>query len=311
MIVNRESEEVTHTCFHDIKDFLLPGDLLVVNRTRVIPGRIFAQKPTGGRVEILLLRKEGERTWEALIGGKNVKLGIELAVSANVHARLIEDLGSSRRMVAFNQPIEEILPKVGQMPLPPYIHKKLMDPERYQTIYGDRAGSAAAPTAGLHFTRELIDCLMGAGIEIAEITLHVGLDTFSPVTEDSAEDHQIHKEWCEIDLPAAEMINQARRDKRRVIAVGTTTARTLESAACRGEKEDMVREFSGLTGLYILPGYSFAIVDAMITNFHLPKSTLLMMVSAFAGWEKILKWYKLAIKENYRFYSFGDAMFIQ
>lgn len=284
---------------------------MVINRTRVIPARIFAQKPTGGKVEVLLLHKEGTRIWEALIGGKNVKKGVDLAISDNIHVRLVEDLGASRRIVEFNQPIEELLPKVGYMPLPPYIHKKLDDPERYQTIYGDRLGSAAAPTAGLHFTRELIDCLISSGIQIAEVTLHVGLDTFLPVTEELAEDHQIHSEWCELDMPTAEKINQARREKRRVIAVGTTTVRTLESAVCRDENITVVKAFSGMTNLYILPGYSFAVVDAMITNFHLPKSTLLMMVSAFARWEKIAKWYEQAIKEKYRFYSFGDAMFIQ
>ena len=284
---------------------------MVINRTRVIPARIFAQKPTGGKVEILLLRKESVRTWEALIGGKNVKMGVNLGLSDSLHARLVEDLGSSRRMVEFNRPIEEILPEIGQMPLPPYIHKKLDDPERYQTIYGDRTGSAAAPTAGLHFTRELIGHLITIGIEIAELTLHVGLDTFSPVTEEIAEEHQIHSEWCELDMPTAEKINQARREKRRVIAVGTTTVRTLESAVSQKDDDQVVKEFSGMTNLYILPGYSFTVVDAMITNFHLPKSTLLMMVSAFAGWDKIAKWYKLAVEKNYRFYSFGDAMFIQ
>jgi len=311
MIVDRKSELISHTLFHEIRDFLLPGDLLVINRTRVIPARIFARKPTGGKVEILLLHKEDGRNWEVLIGGKNVKMGVGLYISDNLHARLVEDLGSSRRMVEFNRPIEEILPKIGQMPLPPYIHKKLDDPERYQTIYGDRIGSAAAPTAGLHFTRELIDHLIAAGIEIAEVTLHVGLDTFSPVSEEFAEDHQIHSEWCELDMLTAEKINQARQEKRRVIAVGTTTVRTLESSVCREDDCKIVKEFSGMTNLYILPGFSFTVVDAMITNFHLPKSTLLMMVSAFAGWEKITKWYELAVKENYRFYSFGDAMFIQ
>lgn len=311
MVVDRKSEKITHSFFYEIRNFLRPGDLLVVNRTRVIPARIFARKPTGGKVEILLLRKESERTWEALIGGKKVKMDVDLSIFDDLHAQLVEDLGSSRRLVEFNRPIEEILPNIGQMPIPPYIHKKLDDPERYQTIYGDRMGSAAAPTAGLHFTRELIDNLLAAGIEIAELTLHVGLDTFSPVTEELAEDHQIHREWCELDMPTAEKINQAHREKRRVIAVGTTTVRTLESAICQDDTDKIVKEFSGFTNLYILPGYSFVVVDAMITNFHLPKSTLLMMVSAFAGWDKIAKWYELAVQENYRFYSFGDAMFIQ
>jgi S-adenosylmethionine:tRNA ribosyltransferase-isomerase len=311
MVVSRNSVDVTHSFFYKINDFLRSGDLLVVNRTRVIPARIFARKPTGGKVEILLLHKEGERTWEVLIGGKKVRMDVNLAVTDNLQARLVDDLGSSRRLIEFNQPIEEYLPQIGQMPLPPYIHKKLDDPERYQTIYGDRIGSAAAPTAGLHFTRELIDRLVAAQIEIAEVTLHVGLDTFSPVNEELAEDHQIHSEWCELNSQTAEKINRAHREKRRVIAVGTTSVRTLESAACRDNTDEVIQPFSGLTQLYILPGYSFGVVDALITNFHLPKSTLLMMVSAFAGWDKITDWYDLAVEENYRFYSFGDAMFIQ
>jgi len=311
MVVDRKSDEITHAFFYQIGKFLHQGDLLVLNRTRVIPARIFAQKPSGGKVEILLTRKEDEITWEALIGGKNVKIGTELTISHQLNATLLEDLGTYKRKIQFDRPVEDYLSKFGQMPLPPYIHKKLQDAERYQTVYSDRIGSAAAPTAGLHFTHELMDILMKDGIEFAEITLHIGLDTFAPVKEENAEEHQIHSEWCEVTDDTAQKINFAHRDGRRIIAVGTTTARTLESAVRKNKNGDIVQPFSGMTRLYILPGFNFMVIDGLITNFHLPQSTLLMMVSAFAGWENISRWYAAAIKEQYRFYSFGDAMFIQ
>jgi S-adenosylmethionine:tRNA ribosyltransferase-isomerase len=311
MVVDRNTDKIEHTFFHQIGNYLYPGDLLVVNRTRVIPARVFAQKPTGGKVEILLLRKEDDLTWEVLLGGKKVRIGSPLIISDGLIATPVKDLGSSRRLVSFDHPIEEYLKEFGQMPLPPYIHQKLVDAERYQTVYADRIGSAAAPTAGLHFTHQLLDNLKVRGIEIAEVTLHVGLDTFLPVNEENAEDHIIHSEWCEIDETTAEKINIAHREKRHIIAVGTTSVRTLESAANREKDDRIVEPFSGTTNLFILPGYTFSVIDGMITNFHLPRSTLLMMVSAFAGWEKISRWYEIAIKEGYRFYSFGDAMFIQ
>jgi S-adenosylmethionine:tRNA ribosyltransferase-isomerase len=311
MVVDRKSKNVEHSFFHHIGNYLHGGDLLVVNRTRVIPARIFATKSSGGKVEILLLRKENDLTWEALIGGKKVKKEMELAISNDLRAKIIDELGSSRRRIRFNLPVEDYLTNYGQMPLPPYIHEKLINPERYQTVYSDRIGSAAAPTAGLHFTNELMNHLKSKGIQIAEVTLHVGLDTFLPVTEENAEDHLIHSEWCEVTKDASDQINSAHKEGRRVIAVGTTTVRTLESASSLNNNENIIQPFSGMTKQYIIPGYSFKVVDALITNFHLPKSSLLIMVSALAGWEKISEWYEIAKKNNYRFYSFGDAMFIQ
>jgi S-adenosylmethionine:tRNA ribosyltransferase-isomerase len=311
LVVDRKAKNVEHSFFYHIGNYLHEGDLLVVNRTRVIPARIFATKTSGGNVEILLLRKENELTWEALIGGKKVKKEMELAVSNNLRVKIIEELDSSKRRIQFNLPVEDYLTDYGQMPLPPYIHEKLLDPERYQTVYGDRAGSAAAPTAGLHFTNELMNHLKCKGIQFAEVTLHVGLDTFLPVTEENAEDHLIHSEWCEVTQVTTDQINFAHKERRRVIAVGTTTVRTLESAACLNNDGNIIQPFSGMTNLYVIPGYSFKVVDGLITNFHLPKSTLLMMVSALAGWERISEWYEIAKKNNYRFYSFGDAMFIQ
>ena len=310
MVADRKTGQVNHVLFNQIGDFLQNGDLLVINRTRVIPARIFAKKPTGGRVEILLIRKESELTWEALLGGKGINKGMKLEISGKLNAEVIDVFEGSRRLLRFNEPIDNYLPSIGQMPLPPYIHEKLKDPERYQTIYADQTGSAAAPTAGLHFTRGLMQSLKSKGVQFAEVTLHVGLDTFAPVTEENAEEHIIHKEWCEVTHTAADLVNRAHFEKRRVIAVGTTSVRTLESAAQTARESNIIGTFSGMTNLFILPGYSFKVVNAMITNFHLPKSTLLMLVSAIAGWENICKWYEIAKEEKYRFYSFGDAMLI-
>ncbi len=224
-----------------------------------------------------------------------------------VHAEIIEILEGSERLIRFSEPIEPYFPKVGNVPLPPYIHEKLADPERYQTVFAKETGSAAAPTAGLHFTPQLLDELQAKGVKVGYVTLHVGLDTFAPVTEDNPEEHKIHTEWCELPQETADLINQTKQNGGRVIAVGTTSVRTLESAAV---ERDTISPYIGATSIFILPGYQFKVVDAMITNFHLPKSTLIMLVSAFAGREKILETYSLAIKEGYRFYSFGDAMFI-
>jgi S-adenosylmethionine:tRNA ribosyltransferase-isomerase len=300
----------------------------------VIPARIFARKSTGGRVELLLLRRRDALTWESLVGGKGLRVGTKVNVDVEsddssrrdaksgdfaLHAEIIELLEGSERLIRFSEPIEPYFSKVGNVPLPPYIHEKLTDPERYQTVYAKEPGSAAAPTAGLHFTPQLLDELKAKGVNIAYVTLHVGLDTFAPVTEDDPETHIIHTEWCELSQETADLINQTKQSGGRVIAVGTTSVRTLESAA-RATADDRpptvngprsaVRAFTGPTSLYILPGYEFKIVDVMITNFHLPKSTLLMLVSAFAGREKILETYETAIKAGYRFYSFGDAMLI-
>ncbi len=307
LVLDRLTGLLEHRLFRDIGQYLRPGDLLVLNQTRVIPARIFARKSTGGRVEILLLRREDLLTWEALVGGKGLAAGKGIRVENGPAAEIIEVLDGSRRRVRFAEPIEPYFPKVGNVPLPPYIHEKLSDPERYQTVYARDPGSAAAPTAGLHFTPRLLDELQGRGIGLAYVTLHVGLDTFAPVTEDDPAEHQIHTEWCELLQSAADAINKTRAAGGRVIAVGTTSVRTLESAVVR---QNAILPYTGNTNLYITPGYQFKLVDAMITNFHLPKSTLIMLVSAFAGREKILHAYEAAIREKYRFYSFGDAMLI-
>jgi len=325
LVLHRETGVLEHAVFRDIGNYLHPADLLVINRTRVIPARLFARKPTGGRVEVLLLRREDLLTWECLVGGKGLLAGRQLIVESDdshhrgtlespksgdfgLYAEIVEVLEGAHRRVRFAEPIEPYLSKVGHVPLPPYIHEPLLDPERYQTVYAYASGSAAAPTAGLHFTTRLMDELKGEGVNFAEITLHVGLDTFSPVTEKDPEQHQIHTEWCEMPPATVDAITRTHQSGGRVIAVGTTSVRTLESAARAGK--DSLISYSGPTNLYILPGYRFNLVDAMITNFHLPKSTLIMLVSAFAGREQILHAYAVAMQAHYRFYSFGDAMLI-
>jgi len=307
LVLKRDTGELDHRNFRDLGDYLRSNDLLVLNRTRVIPARIYARKPTGGRVELLLLRRRDLLRWEALVGGKGLRVGSKLRVDDGPEATILEFLDGAERLLLFSEPIEPYFPKVGHVPLPPYIHEKLADPERYQTVYAREPGSAAAPTAGLHFTSRLLDELQAKGVKSAFVTLHVGLDTFAPVTEESPEKHKIHTEWCELPQETADAINQTKASGGRVIAVGTTSVRTLESAAVG---RDTISLYSGSTSIYILPGYKFKIVDAMVTNFHLPKSTLIMLVSAFAGREKILETYATAIREGYRFYSFGDAMLI-
>jgi len=311
LVLNRKNQALEHTKFWDIDRFLNPGDLLVINETRVIPARIYAHKqPGGGKAELLLLKKYGLQTWRALGGGKGLNVGRKLSIEDGLEAEIVEVLEGPERMVRFSQPIEPFLEKVGHVPLPPYIHKKLDDPERYQTVYAKESGSAAAPTAGLHFTPELMLKLEQKGLQFARLTLHVGLDTFAPVTEKDPSRHKIHTEWCELDDRTADQINKTKRKGGRIIAVGTTSVRTLESAAAKASDGQLVSPFSGPTNLYILPGFDFKVVDAMITNFHLPKSTLLMLVSAFAGRELILETYKKAVEAEYRFFSFGDAMLI-
>lgn len=323
LVLHRDSGTLEHRIFGNVADYLRAGDLLVLNQTRVIPARIFARKETGGRAELLLLRRRDAVTWDALVGGKGLRVGKKLHVEDGPEVSIVEILSGSERVIRFAEPIEPYFSKVGNVPLPPYIHEKLNDPERYQTVYAKEPGSAAAPTAGLHFTPRLLDELQGKGIKIAYVTLHVGLDTFAPVTEDDPEEHKIHTEWCELPQETAKLMNETKTTGGRVIAVGTTSVRTLESAARDSIFDNSIVESSGIsnieyrissftgpTSLFILPGYQFKVVDAMITNFHLPKSTLLMLVSAFAGREKILEAYETAIKEGYRFYSFGDAMLI-
>lgn len=307
MVLNRTTGSVEHRIFREIGDTLNPGDLLVVNQTRVIPARLPARKATGGKAEILLLRRESDTVWECLVGGKGLGGGKRLSLADGLEAEIVEVLEGSRRRVRFDEPVEGHLTLDGQMPLPPYIHEKLSDPERYQTVYAKTPGSAAAPTAGLHFTPRLLDELRAKGIEFAEVTLHVGLDTFAPVTEDDPREHKIHTEWCELTPAVAEKINATKAAGGRVIGVGTTSVRTLESAMVG---RDIISSYSGPTSIYILPGYQYKVVDAIITNFHLPKSTLIMMISAFAGRENVLNAYETAKREGYRFFSFGDAMFI-
>ncbi len=311
LILHRDSGDVAHRVFNALGEYLRRGDLLILNQTRVIPARIFAKKETGGKVELLLLRRRDALTWEALVGGKGLRVGKKVFVDENVSAEIVEILEGSERLIKFSEPIERYFSTVGNIPLPPYIHEKLSDPERYQTVFARDVGSAAAPTAGLHFTPRLLDELKEKGINIAYVTLHVGLDTFAPVTEDNPAEHKIHTEWCELPQQTADLINQTKQSGGRVIAAGTTSVRTLESAAALiPNSQSLITSFTGSTSIFILPGYQFKVVDAIITNFHLPKSTLIMLVSAFAGRERILQTYETAIKEGYRFYSFGDAMFI-
>ena len=310
LVLDRSSQTLEDSIFKDIGNYLKASDLLVINQTRVIPARIFARKPTGGRVELLLLKRLEPEVWEALVGGKRVLPGMTLQVEGGPEVEVLADLGGSRRKVKFLSALEDLLPHVGQMPLPPYIHTHLKNPERYQTVYSKESGSAAAPTAGLHFTPRLMAELEQAGIRFARVTLHVGLDTFAPVTEEDPGEHVIHSEWCEVTPEAADLINRTKEQGGRVIAVGTTSVRTLESAAAACKEDGRVVSISGPTQLFILPGFKFKVVDAMVTNFHLPQSSLIMLVSAFAGRERVLGAYQTAVERGYRFYSFGDAMLI-
>lgn len=310
MVVNRSSGAIQHAHFYDLDRFLAPGDLLVLNETRVIPARLFARKDSGGRVELLLLKRLDEVTWEALVGGKGLNEKRHVSVEAGPQAEIVAVLDGARRVVRFSEPVEPHLEKAGHTPLPPYIHESLNDPERYQTVYARTPGSAAAPTAGLHFTQNLIHQVKSKGVNFTSVTLHVGLDTFAPVNEDDPREHQIHTEWCEVSEDAAALIRQARQAGGRIIAVGTTSVRTLESAALLAKESQIIVPYKGPTSLFILPGYQFRLVDAMITNFHLPRSTLIMLVSAFAGREQTLAAYEVAKDAGYRFYSFGDAMMI-
>jgi S-adenosylmethionine:tRNA ribosyltransferase-isomerase len=313
LVLNRHNGEIAHTHFRDIGNYLQRGDLLVLNQTRVIPARIYARKSTGGRVEILLLRRQDPLTWDCLVGGKGVSTGKTITIEGGPNAEITEIIEGAHRRIRFFEPIEPYFSIVGNVPLPPYIHEPLSDPDRYQTVYAHDPGSAAAPTAGLHFTPRLLDELQRQGIGIGYVTLHVGLDTFAPVTEDDPESHLIHTEWCHLPQETASLINQTRHVGGRVIAVGTTTVRTLESAAEQSLVVNHSSKFSSYTSntnLFILPGFSFKVVDCMVTNFHLPRSTLIMLVSAFAGRDMILNAYQIAKREKYRFYSFGDAMLI-
>ena len=314
LVYHRDSGEREHCIFHDLPQYLRKGDLLVVNQTKVIPARIFGKKDeTGGQVEVLLLRRVEENLWETLVGGKRLFTGKKIIFSDTLSAEIVDQYEGSRRLLRFDGDLDEFVISTGQMPLPPYIHTRLEDPDRYQTVYAKDTGSAAAPTAGLHFTERLMNELREMGVRFAGVTLHVGLDTFAPVTEDDPEQHHIHTEWCEVTEETARLINETVRNGGRVISVGTTSARTLETAAqaaLKSGSSDRVIPFCGQTNIFILPGYEFKGIDGIITNFHLPKSTLIMMISAFAGRENVLSLYKEAIDLKYRFFSFGDAMLI-
>ena len=313
MVLNKESGEIAHRIFHDITEYLHPGDCLVINDTKVIPARLIGTKEdTGAHIEILLLKRKENDVWETLVKpGKKCRPGARVVFgNGELKAEIVDVLEDGNRLVHFEYEgiFEEVLDRLGQMPLPPYITHKLQDKNRYQTVYAKNDGSAAAPTAGLHFTRELLKQVEDMGVKIAHVTLHVGLGTFRPVKVDDVEQHHMHSEFYRIDEEAAEKINNARKNNGRIIAVGTTSTRTLESVA----KEDgTIEACSGWTQIFIYPGYKFKAIDCLITNFHLPESTLVMLVSALAGRENVLNAYETAVKEKYRFFSFGDAMFIK
>ena len=311
LVLNRQEDKLEHNYFYKIGDYLHSGDLLVLNQTRVIPARIIAHKvDTGGKVEILLLRKKDSVTWEALVGGKGLIIGKRLEIRQGITAEVVGSLGGARRAIRFDKPIEPDLELIGQIPLPPYIHNQLNDPERYQTVYARLPGSVAAPTAGLHFTPRLYSQLKQQGIRFTKLTLHIGLDTFAPVEEERPDDHKIHTEWCHVPPTVVKAVNKTHQSGGRIIAVGTTSVRALESAAQSAGEACGIVTYEGPTELFILPGYQFKIIDGMITNFHLPRSTLIMLVSAFVDRGKLLSAYQIAKNCGYRFYSFGDAMLI-
>ncbi|MBN1993640.1 MAG: tRNA preQ1(34) S-adenosylmethionine ribosyltransferase-isomerase QueA [Anaerolineae bacterium] len=343
MVVNRHTAEITHCRFTDLPNLLRPGDMLIANNSRVIPARLLGRKTSGGKVEILLLKQIDHLLWEVLVGGKRLRPGVVVEIAGRgtpprragppLFLTVKENLGQARRLVAFNRPVEAWLNKVGQTPLPPYIHTPLANAERYQTVFSRVSGSAAAPTAGLHFTPESLLALRERGVLLDYVTLHIGLDTFLPVTVEQIEAHPIHREFAGLTAATAARINRAKLAGGRLVAVGTTAVRTLETAALRSAGQTgSLQEASALpapgrggeeacpwavvtaieeeTDLFIYPGFTFRAVDLLLTNFHLPQSTLLMLVSAFAGRELILRAYEEAIAQRYRFYSFGDAMLI-
>ena len=338
LVLDRQSGQLEHRHFHQIGDYLRPGDILVANDSRVIPARLYGRKPTGGKVEILLLEQQDEQTWLALVGGRRLGEGSQIHVDqkdgsdSGIVATITAVFPGPQRQLQFSQPLAEQLEQLGHIPLPPYIHHPLADDERYQTVYARPAGSAAAPTAGLHFTGDLLLALRQQGVLFDTATLHVGLDTFKPVEVECVADHTIHSEWATLSAATAQRINEAKLAGGRLIAIGTTAMRTLETAALRsagitgslqtisardtaGETSAIcpwkpVAAFSGPTDLFIYPGYKFRAVDALITNFHLPQSSLLMLIAAFASLPQIKMSYETAVAYQYRFYSFGDAMLI-
>jgi len=311
LVVPLREGSLSHAVFRDLPDHLRPGDLIVVNVTRVLPARLPARKAgSRGEADLLLVRRVEAQVWEALVGGRRIRPGVRLDLPDGSSAEVLEDLGGARRLIRFDRPVSPRLARIGETPLPPYIHETLGNPERYQTVYSRIAGSVAAPTAGLHFTPGLIARLRDMGVAWAEVTLHIGLDTFAPVEEEDPGRHPIHSEWCEVGEETVAAVRQARLHGGRIVAVGTTTVRAMETAALQASPEDILCPFDGPTRLFITPGFDFRAVDVLITNFHLPRSTLLMMVSAFAGRERLLSAYQVAVEAGYRFYSFGDAMLV-
>ena len=313
LVVNKNTNQIEHKHFYDILDYLTSNDVLVINNTRVIPARLYGKKSTGAKIEVLLLKRINLNTYEALLKpGKKAKKGTVINFTNNFSCEIkdeIKDIGG--KIVEFNVPsgstLEAELDKCGNMPLPPYIHEKLKDKERYQTVYSKVEGSSAAPTAGLHFTTELLDKIRAKGVEIIEVLLDVGLGTFRPVAEENIFDHKMHSEHIVVTKETAEKLNKAKKQGKRIIAVGTTSVRTLESAC---DENGIIHECDKETQIFIYPGVKLKFVNSLITNFHLPESTLIMLVSAILGKEKTLDIYKLAVKEKYRFFSFGDSMFI-
>ena len=313
MVLDRESGEVSHHRFYEIEDFLNPGDTLVLNNTKVIPARLYGVKEeTGAVIEVLLLKRLPDGTHECLVKpGKKAKVGCRISFGDGLLKGEITDIvdeGNRRIRFEYDGIFEEILDKLGEMPLPPYIHHKLVDKDRYQTVYAKNPGSAAAPTAGLHFTKELLKKIEDKGVNICYVTLHVGLGTFRPVKAENLLEHHMHSEYYEVSKETADIINNTKKNGGKVYCVGTTSVRTVESVS---DENGMMREAFGNTDIFIYPGYKFKVPDGIITNFHLPESTLIMLVSAFAGREHVLAAYDTAVKERYRFFSFGDAMFIR
>ena len=313
LILDKETGERTHKIFHDIIDYLHEGDCLVINNTKDIPARLIGEREgTGGKVEVLLLKRRSDNVWETLVKpGKKARPGMRLSFGGGLlHAEVQEVVDEGNRLIRFEYEgiFEEILDQLGQMPLPPYITHQLKDKNRYQTVYAKYEGSAAAPTAGLHFTEELLEQIQAKGIKIARVTLHVGLGTFRPVKVEDVTEHHMHTEFYHVSEEAADIINETKKQGGRVICVGTTSCRTIESAA---DDQGIVHATEGDTDIFIYPGYQFKVLDCLITNFHLPESTLLMLVSALAGKENIMAAYREAVEMRYRFFSFGDAMFIK
>ena len=312
LVLDRKTDKLEHKIFGDVINYLNPGDCLVINNTRVIPARLIGEKEgTGGKVEILLLKRRENDIWESLVKpGKKLRPGARVTFGdGRLKAEILEIAEEGNRLVKFYYEgiFEEILDSLGEMPLPPYITHKLEDKEMYQTVYAKFDGSAAAPTAGLHFTNELLEKIRQKGIRIASITLHVGLGTFRPVKVEDVNNHHMHTEWYEVNNEAADIINETKKNGGRVICVGTTSCRTIESVA---DENGLMSAKTGETDIFIYPGYKFKVMDGLITNFHLPESTLVMLVSAFAGKERVLSAYETAVKERYRFFSFGDAMIL-